>query len=30
MNDIMKADDTFGNAAEEGALKAVLASGAPR
>jgi alcohol dehydrogenase len=30
MNDIMKAYDTFGNAAKEGALKVVLTNGAPR
>jgi alcohol dehydrogenase len=30
MNDIMKAYDTFGNAAEEGALKVVLTSATPR
>ena len=30
MNEIMKAYDTFGNAAKEGALKVVLTSGAPR
>lgn len=30
MNDIMKAYDTFGNAAKEGALKVVLTSGEPR
>jgi alcohol dehydrogenase len=29
MNDIMKAYDTFGNAAKEGALKVVLTNGAP-
>jgi alcohol dehydrogenase len=29
MNDIMKAYDTFGNAAKEGALKVVLANGGP-
>ena len=29
MNDIMKAYDTFGNAAKEGALKVVLTSGTP-
>ncbi len=29
MNDIMKAYDTFGNAAEEGALKVVVTSGEP-
>jgi alcohol dehydrogenase len=28
MNDIMKAYDTFGNAAKEGALKVVLTNGA--
>jgi hypothetical protein len=27
MNDIMKAYDTFGNAAKEGALKVVLTNG---
>jgi alcohol dehydrogenase len=30
MNDIMKAYDTFGNAAKEGALKVVLTNGGPR
>lgn len=30
LNDIMKAYDTFGNAAKEGALKVVLTSGEPR
>jgi alcohol dehydrogenase len=30
MNDIMKAYDTFGNAAKEGALKVVLSDGGPR
>jgi alcohol dehydrogenase len=30
MSDIMKAYDTFGNAAKEGALKVVLTNGAPR
>jgi alcohol dehydrogenase len=30
MNDIMKAYDTFGNAAKEGALKVVLTNSAPR
>ncbi|HXM21461.1 MAG TPA: zinc-dependent alcohol dehydrogenase family protein [Terriglobales bacterium] len=30
MNDIMKAYDTFGNAAKEGALKVVLRNGGPR
>src|ERR1700676_5579331 len=30
MNDIMKAYDTFGNAAKEGALKVVLVNGEPR
>jgi alcohol dehydrogenase len=30
MNDIMKAYDTFGNAAKEGALKVVLTNGSPR
>jgi alcohol dehydrogenase len=30
MNDIMKAYDTFGNAAQEGALKVVLTNGEPR
>jgi alcohol dehydrogenase len=30
MNDIMKAYDTFGNAAKEGALKVVLTNNAPR
>jgi alcohol dehydrogenase len=30
MNDIMKAYDTFGNAAKEGALKVVLSNGRPR
>jgi alcohol dehydrogenase len=30
MNDIMKAYDTFGNAAKEGALKVILTNGAPR
>jgi alcohol dehydrogenase len=30
MNDIMKAYDTFGNAAKEGALKVVLTASAPR
>ena len=30
MNDIMKAYDTFRNAAKEGALKVVLTNGAPR
>jgi alcohol dehydrogenase len=30
MHDIMKAYDTFGNAAKEGALKVVLTSGGPR
>ena len=30
MNDIMKAYDTFGNAAKEGALKVVLTNGVPR
>ncbi len=30
MNDIMKAYDTFGNAAQEGALKVVLTGGEPR
>jgi len=30
MNDIMKAYDTFGNAAREGALKVVLTNGEPR
>jgi alcohol dehydrogenase len=29
MNDIMKAYDTFGNAAKEGALKVVLTAGGP-
>ena len=29
MNDIMKAYDTFGNAAKEGALKVVLTNGIP-
>jgi hypothetical protein len=29
LNDIMKAYDTFGNAAKEGALKVVLTNGAP-
>jgi hypothetical protein len=29
MNDFMKAYDTFGNAAKEGALKVVLTTGAP-
>lgn len=30
LNDVMKAYDTFGNAAKEGALKAVLTTGGPR
>lgn len=30
MNDIMKAYDTFGNAAKEGALKVVLTNDVPR
>lgn len=30
MNDIMKAYDTFANAAKEGALKVVLTNGRPR
>jgi alcohol dehydrogenase len=30
MSDIMKAYDTFGNAAKEGALKVVLTNGGPR
>jgi len=30
MHDIMKAYETFGNAAKEGALKVVLTNGAPR
>jgi alcohol dehydrogenase len=30
MNDIMKAYDTFGNAAKEGALKVVLTNGGTR
>jgi hypothetical protein len=30
MNDIMKAYDTFANAAQEGALKVVLTNPAPR
>jgi len=30
MNEIMKAYDTFGNAAKEGALKVVLVKGEPR
>jgi hypothetical protein len=29
LNDIMKAYDTFGNAAKKGALKVVLTNGAP-
>jgi hypothetical protein len=29
MNEIMKAYDTFGNAAKEGALKVVLVNGEP-
>jgi hypothetical protein len=28
--DVMKADDTFGNATREGALKAILKNDAPR
>ena len=30
MNDILKAYETFGNAAKEGALKVVLTNGGPR
>jgi len=30
MNDIMKAYDTFGNAAKEGALKVILTTGGAR